>query len=333
MANQSSAIKAVVIRRGEDKRRTSAAFESLSMDALPAHDVLVEVEFSTINYKDGLALTGGPIARRFPMVAGIDLAGTIVDSADSAWPAGTRVLVNGYGLSETEWGGYSTYQRVKAEWLTKIPDAFTSQDAMSIGTAGYTAMLCVLELERAGLRPGDGKILVTGAAGGVGSFAIALASQAGFEVVASTGKPDAEPYLKGLGASEVIARGDATAPIPALGGETWSGVVDCVGGPLLAQVISNVRYGGCVAACGLTGGTDVPASIFPFILRNVRLQGVDSVFAAREKRVEAWSQLAQRVSREHLASITTVVSFDDVFDVATRIVKGELSGRTVVRIK
>lgn len=321
-----------MIERTATKGPPQARFSTFSANELPPNDVLVKVEYSTVNYKDGLALTGGPIARRFPMVAGIDLAGVVEASDDPRWQPGQRVLVNGFGLSETEWGGYSTLQRLKGDWLVQIPDSFSSQQAMSIGTAGYTAMLCVMALQDGGVSCHDGPILVTGASGGVGSVAVMLLHELGYEVVASTGRCELADYLKSLGATDVIERGDANDTVVPLAAERWAGVVDSVGGKLLAQVVSTMRYGGTIAACGMTGGKDIPASIFPFILRNVRLQGIDSVMAPMESRIKAWSQLAQLVSPGRLESLTRTVAFDQVFEEAESIVNAQTRGRTVVKI-
>lgn len=326
------AIRAVVIRQEEGQKQTQAFLETLALADLPDHDVLVRVAYSTVNYKDGLALTGGRIARRLPMVAGIDLAGTVLESASPGWKAGDQVIVNGYGLSETQWGGYSTHQRVKSDWLVALPPGFSLQEAMSLGTAGYTAMLCVMALEDAGVAPGEHPVLVTGAAGGVGSIAISLLAALGYRIVASTGRAETHDYLRSLGASECIGRDELNGAPGALSKERWAGVIDCVGGATLANAISQVRYGGCVAACGLAGGSDLPASVFPFILRGVRLQGVDSVMAPMARRVQAWQRLAGLMPREKLAAVTQVVELDEVFEQARRIVAGQTRGRIVVRI-
>lgn len=321
--------RAVVIEEVDGKPK--AGFKELTKKDLPQHDVLVEVAYSTLNYKDGLALTGGRIARKLPMVAGIDLAGTVVVSANPEFKPGDKVIVNGYGLSETQWGGYSKFQSVKSEWLVRLPDAFTLQEAMAIGTAGYTAMLCVQALEDAGLNPND-EVLVTGAAGGVGSVAVALLARRGYKVIASTGRPETHEYLTSLGASGFIAREELSQKGPPLAKERWAAAVDSVGGQTLATVLSQVKYGGWVAACGLAGGADLPASVFPFILRNVSLLGVDSVMAPMHRRKRAWWQLAQDLPRGKLGQMTEVHPMSAVLDLAPKILAGRVRGRVVIDV-
>ena len=323
--------RAVVIEEVDGKPK--AGFKELTKKDLPQHDVLVEVAYSTLNYKDGLALTGGRIARKLPMVAGIDLAGTVVVSANPEFKPGDKVIVNGYGLSETQWGGYSKFQSVKSEWLVRLPDAFTLQEAMAIGTAGYTAMLCVQALEDAGLNPNDGgEVLVTGAAGGVGSVAVALLARRGYKVIASTGRPETHEYLTSLGASGFIAREELSQKGPPLAKERWAAAVDSVGGQTLATVLSQMKYGGWVAACGLAGGADLPASVFPFILRNVSLLGVDSVMAPMHRRKRAWWQLAQDLPRGKLGQMTEVHPMTAVLDLAPKILAGRVRGRVVIDV-
>lgn len=321
--------RAVVIEEVDGKPK--AGFKELTKKDLPQHDVLVEVAYSTLNYKDGLALTGGRIARKLPMVAGIDLAGTVVVSANPEFKPGDKVIVNGYGLSETQWGGYSKFQSVKSEWLVRLPDAFTLQEAMAIGTAGYTAMLCVQALEDAGLNPND-EVLVTGAAGGVGSVAVALLARRGYKVIASTGRPETHEYLTSLGASGFIAREELSQKGPPLAKERWAAAVDSVGGQTLATVLSQMKYGGWVAACGLAGGADLPASVFPFILRNVSLLGVDSVMAPMHRRKRAWWQLAQDLPRGKLGQMTEVHPMSAVLDLAPKILAGRVRGRVVIDV-
>lgn len=321
--------RAVVIEEVDGKPK--AGFKELTKKDLPQHDVLVEVAYSTLNYKDGLALTGGRIARKLPMVAGIDLAGTVVVSANPEFKPGDKVIVNGYGLSETQWGGYSKFQSVKSEWLVRLPDAFTLQEAMAIGTAGYTAMLCVQALEDAGLNPND-EVLVTGAAGGVGSVAVALLARRGYKVIASTGRPETHEYLTSLGASGFIAREELSQKGPPLAKERWAAAVDSVGGQTLATVLSQMKYGGWVAACGLAGGADLPASVFPFILRNVSLLGVDSVMAPMHRRKRAWWQLAQDLPRGKLGQMTEVHPMSAVLDLAPKILAGQVRGRVVIDV-
>jgi len=327
-----SQFNAVVIEDVDGKAKVG--LKQLSLSDLPDNDVLVEVAYSTVNYKDGLALAGNrnKIARKLPMVGGIDLAGTVLESKNPAWKAGDKVIVNGYGLSEAHWGGYAQKQRVKSEWLVRLPDAFSPKQAMAIGTAGYTAMLCVLALEDYGIAPGQKEVLVTGAAGGVGSVAITLLSGLGHKVVASTGRPETHDYLKGLGATECIDRaalGEKGAPMQK---ERWGAAVDSVGSTTLANVLAQVSYGGAVAACGLAGGMDLPASVFPFILRNVALLGVDSVNAPMVRRERAWARLAKDLDKTRLDAMTEVVPMSKVIDLAPRILAGQVRGRVVVDV-
>ena len=301
-------------------------------DLMPG-EVTVAIDYSTVNYKDALAVTGrAEIMRRFPLIAGIDFAGTVEASTYPGIAAGDRVVANGWGLSQNHHGGYAQKARVKGEWLVKLPDAFSTRDAMAIGTAGYTAMLCVLALEHGGLAPSRGDILVTGANGGVGSIAIALLSHLGYRVVASTGRPGEGDYLRGLGAAEIIDRGalsEAGAPIA---GEKWAGAVDSVGSHTLANVLAQTRYRGVVAACGLAQGAGLPASVLPFILRNVTLAGIDSVNAPQAVRVEAWTRLARDLDLDKLARATQVVGLAAVPGVAERMLAGQVRGRIVVDV-
>jgi acrylyl-CoA reductase (NADPH) len=322
--------RAVVIEEVDGKPR--AAFKDLTKKELPANDVLVEVGYSTLNYKDGLALTGGRIARKFPMVAGIDLAGTVVVSGNPDFKPGEKVIVNGYGLSETQWGGYSRFASLRSDWLVRLPDAFSMQQAMAIGTAGYTAMLCVQALEDAGLNAADGEVLVTGAAGGVGSIAVTLLAKRGYTVIAATGRPETHDYLTALGAKGFIAREELAQKGAAMAKERWAAAVDSVGGQTLASVLSQVKYAGYVAACGLAGGNDLPASVFPFILRNVSLLGVDSVMAPMHKRKRAWWQLAQDLPKDKLGHVTEEHPLSAVFDLAPKILAGQIRGRVVLDI-
>jgi acrylyl-CoA reductase (NADPH) len=296
--------------------------------------VLVEVSYSSLNYKDGLAVSGrGRIARRLPMVAGIDLAGTVVESRTAEWKAGDKVVLNGWGLSETEWGGYARYQRVKPEWLIRLPEAFTLKEAMAIGTAGYTAALCVNALERWGLRPGTGEVLVTGAAGGVGSTAISLLSTKGYDVVASTGRiAEARSYLETLGARSFIDRKELSSPGKPLQKERWIGAIDSVGSATLANVIAQMNYRGAVAACGLAGGHELVGTVFPHILRSVTLIGVDSVYAPRDERERAWQTLAAHLDHAKLALMTRVEPMSALPALAQQIVDGEIRGRVVIEI-
>ncbi len=291
-----SSFKAIVIDKtdaGQTVRLTDFDDKDL-MDG----DVTVRVDYSTVNYKDGLAVTGkAPVVRRFPMIAGVDFAGTVETSSHPGWKPGDNVILNGWGLGETHLGAYAEKARVKGDWLVRLPPGMTAREAMAIGTAGYTAMLAVMALERAGLDPSRGPIVVTGAAGGVGSVAVALLAKLGYRVVASTGRPDEAPYLKGLGAAEVIERKELTGPVRPLGKERWAGGIDAVGSTTLANVLAMTRYGGAVAACGLAGGMDLPGSVAPFILRGVSLLGIDSVMCPLPIRQEAWLRLAADLDR------------------------------------
>ena len=314
--------------------KPKAGFRALSLADLPNHDVLVEIHFSTLNYKDGLAVSGkGRIARRTPLVAGIDLAGVVVESRSALWKPGDRVVVNGFGLSETEWGGYSRYQRLKPEWLMHLPEVFSFEQAMAIGTAGYTAALCVNALERWGaIRPGEGEVLVTGAAGGVGSVAISLLSAKGYNVTASTGRPETHDYLASLGASAFVDRASLSEKGGPLQKERWSGAVDSVGSTTLANVLAQTNYGGAVAACGLAGGADLPATVMPHILRGVALLGVDSVMAPMALRQAAWQTLADTLNVDHLAAMTTVEPMSKLPELADAIVAGQVRGRVVIDV-
>ncbi|MDS7595722.1 oxidoreductase [Agrobacterium tumefaciens] len=314
--------------------KPKSGFREISLADLPDHDVLVEVAYSTVNYKDGLAISGkGRIARRTPMVGGIDLAGTVVESRSPQWKAGDRVIVNGYGLSETEWGGYTRYQRVKAEWLIALPDAFSLEQAMAIGTAGYTAALCVNALEDWGISATAGKpVLVTGAAGGVGSVAISLLAKKGYTITASTGRAETHEYLAGLGASAFVDRATLTEKGSPLQKELWAGAVDSVGSTTLVNVLSQTVYGGAVAACGLAGGADLPGTVLPHILRSVALLGIDSVMAPHAKRERAWQTLAQTLDASHLAEMTRLEPMSALPALADDILAGKIRGRVVVDV-
>src|SRR5271168_971748 len=296
-------------------------------------DVTIRVTHSTVNYKDGLALSGkSPIIRSFPMVLGVDLAGVVETSGRPDFAPGDEVVLTGHGLSETHFGGYAERARVNGDWLVKLPAGLTRAEAMAIGTAGFTAMLAVMAIERAGLKPSAGPALVTGAAGGVGSMAISLLADKGWAVVASTGRLAETGYLKSLGASEVIDRATLSAPGKPLGKERWAAAVDSVGSQTLANVLAQTRYGGAVAACGLAGGMDLPASVAPFILRGARLLGVDSVQCPMPARLAAWSRLARDLDRAMLARMTETIPFDRVFEAGERILAGKVRGRIVVEI-
>lgn len=322
--------KALLISRNESKVQ-SVAVADLGDADLPDGDVLVRVEATTVNYKDGLALTGrSPVVRRFPMVPGIDFCGTVLASDSSEWKPGDAVILNGWGLGETRWGGYAGHVRVKGEWLVPLPGGMTASQAMAIGTAGYTAMLCVLALERHGLTPQRGAAVVTGAAGGVGSVAVALLSKLGYRVIAATGRPQEAPWLKELGAAEVIRRDELSAAPKPLAIERWAAGIDSVGSTTLANVLSMTAADGAVAACGLAGGMDLPGSVAPFILRGVSLLGVNSVTVPRAARLEAWERLTRDLDREKLAAITTTIGFDGIPAAALAILEGRVRGRIVV---
>ncbi|WP_427025303.1 MDR family oxidoreductase [Aureimonas ureilytica] len=303
----------------------------LTPDDLMEGDVDVAVEATTINYKDALALTGrAPVVRRWPMVPGIDLAGTVAASRSALWREGDKVILNGHGLGETHWGAYAGLARVKAEWLVPLPAPFSAAEAMGIGTAGYTAALCVLALERHGLSPERGPALVTGASGGVGSIAVALLARRGWHVAASTGRPEGADWLRGLGASDILDRADLAGPGKPLGSERWAAGVDSVGSHTLANLLSMTKRDGAVAACGLAGGLDLPASVAPFILRGVALLGVDSVYAAQAERLRAWERLAEDLDPAVLASLVTEIGFADIVPTATALLEGKVRGRVVV---
>jgi len=316
-----------------DKGQT-LAWRSLSDADLMEGDVTVRVSHSTVNYKDGLAITGkAPVIRRWPMIPGIDFAGTVETSSNPEFSPGDPVLLNGWGLGETHLGGYSEIARVKGQWLIKRPADISAAEAMAIGTAGYTAMLCVLALERNGVTPASGPVLVTGAAGGVGSVAIALLAKLGHHVVASTGRASEADYLKALGANEIIDRAElGSGPGRPLAKERWAGVVDAVGSHTLANAIAATKYGGCVAACGLAQGMDLPTSVAPFILRGVTLAGIDSVMAPKPRRVEAWDRLARDLDRSALKAMTVNHPIADAPALAADILAGKVRGRVVLEI-
>lgn len=324
-------MRAVVIEKSDTGQ--SAVLSDFPEAGLMEGDVVVRVSHSTINYKDGLAITGkAPVVRRFPMIPGIDFAGVVESSEHPDFRAGEAVLLNGWGVGETHLGGWAERSRVKGDWLTPLPAGLSPAEAMSIGTAGYTAMLCLMALERHGLKPSDGPALVTGAAGGVGSVAVALLAGAGWRVIASTGRPEESDYLRGLGASEIIERASLSAPGRPLGKERWAAGVDSVGSTTLANMLAMTRYGGAIAACGLAGGMDLPGSVAPFILRNVALLGVDSVMAPKALRLEAWQRLARELDRTKLAAMTTSIRLEDAIGSARAIVEGRVRGRLVIEI-
>jgi len=308
--------------------------EELTSADLPQAGVLVDVAYSTINYKDALAVTGkAKICRTLPLVCGIDLAGTVVESSDKRFRAGDRVLVNGYGLSEKYPGGYTQRQRVDPTFLVRVPETFSPEEAMALGTAGYTAMLCVQALEDHGVRPGTGPVVVTGASGGVGSVAVMLLAQLGYEVAATTGRVSASgDYLRDLGAHDVIDRAELARPSKPLEAERWAGAVDSVGAETLATVLAQARYGATITACGLAGGMSLPTAVAPFILRGVTLAGIDSVMASHERRVRAWDRLAQLIDRQRLRSIYRVEPLRRVPELAAELLAGGIRGRVVIDV-
>ncbi|WP_457280635.1 acrylyl-CoA reductase (NADPH) [Polaromonas sp. P5_D5] len=311
----------------------SAAITDTDEAQLPAGDVLAQVEYSTLNYKDGLAITNkGPVVRSWPMVAGIDGAGTVLESTHAGWKTGDRFVHNGWGLGETRWGLMAERARLQGDWLVKLPAAFTTRQAMAIGTAGYTAMLSVLALERHGVKPGDGEVLVTGATGGVGSVAVALLGKLGYTVVAATGKASEEAYLKQLGATSVIDRAELSAPGKPLQKERWAGVVDAVGSHTLANACAQTRYGGVVTACGLAQGADFPATVMPFILRGVTLAGIDSVMAPLAKRQQAWDRLVKDLDTARLEAMVEEIPMVKAAEKAADLMSGKVRGRIVVKI-
>jgi len=321
------------IRIDKADKGTTAALTQFDEADLMDGDVTVRVEWSTLNYKDGLAVTGkAPVVRRFPMIAGIDFAGTVEQSSHPDWKAGDKVICTGWGMGETHLGAYAEKARVKGDWLVPLPDGLSAREAMAIGTAGFTAMLAVMALEKQGLSPDSGPVVVTGAAGGVGSVATAVLSKLGYHVIASTGRMSEAAYLKSLGAAEVIDRNELSGPAKALAKERWAGGVDSVGSTTLANLLSMTKYGGAVAACGLAAGMDLPSSVAPFILRGVCLLGIDSVMCPTMARKAAWDRLSRDLDRAKLAEITHEIGLDQVIDIAAQILAGQVRGRVVVKI-
>ncbi len=311
--------------------RTAAEVLQLTNEDLPAGDVLVAVDYSSLNYKDGLAITGkGKIVRTWPMVPGIDLAGSVLESDSPDYAAGDRIVLTGWSVGEKYWGGYSQRQRVQSKWLVPMPDGLDSQRAMAIGTAGFTAMLCVMTLEGAGITPDKGTVLVTGASGGVGSIAVTILAKLGYTVATVSGRPESEPYLRQLGAAEFVSREEMNQPSRPLEGQRWAGAIDTVGSTLLARVLAETSYGGCVAACGLAGGADLPTTVMPFILRNVSLRGVDSVMCPVDRRKEAWSRLVRDLPADALGEIGQTISLEELPSAAEKIVAGQIRGRVIV---
>jgi len=323
--------KAIYLTQEEGK--THAEVRTLDEAALPAGDVSVRVVYSTLNYKDGLAITGkAPVVRSFPMVPGIDLAGVVEESSHPDWKPGDEVILNGWGLGERHWGGLAQKARLSGDWLIPLPATLTARQAMSIGTAGYTAMLCVLALERHGIRAGAGDILVTGATGGVGGIAIALLAKLGHRVIATTGRMMESAYLLGLGAAEVIDRGELSSPDKPLMKERWVGVIDTVGSHTLANACASTSYGGAVAACGLAQGMDFPATVAPFILRGITLYGIDSVMVSREKRIHAWNRLSSDLNHQRLDAMTREIGLAQTLEAANALLSGHVRGRLIVDV-
>lgn len=323
--------KAVRIDKAD--KGTTAQLTQFDEAELMEGDVTVRVEWSTLNYKDGLALTGkAPVVRRFPMIAGIDFAGTVEASSHPQWKAGDKVVCTGWGMGETHLGAYAEKARVKGDWLVALPQGLSARDAMAIGTAGFTAMLSVLALEKHGISPKSGPVVVTGAAGGVGSVAIAVLGKLGYHVIASTGRAAEADYLKQLGAAEIIDRNELSGPAKPLAKERWAGGVDSVGSTTLANLLSMTKYGGAIAACGLAAGMDLPSSVAPFILRGVCLLGIDSVMCPIEPRKAAWQRLATDLDPAKLSEITTEISLSEVSDWGAKILAGQVRGRVVVKI-
>jgi acrylyl-CoA reductase (NADPH) len=326
-----STFKALVVTKPDTGY--SCNFADFDERDLMDGDVTVRITHSTVNYKDGLAVTGkGPVIRRFPMIPGVDFAGEVIATSHKDWDPGDHVILNGWGVGETHHGGYAERARVNGDWLVRVPYGMTHAQTMAVGTAGYTAMLSLMALEAHSITPGRGPVLVTGAAGGVGSIAVALLARAGYTVIASTGRMEEADYLKNLGASDVIDRAELTGPLKPLGKERFAGAVDTVGSLTLANVLSQIKYGGAVAACGLAGGSDLPSSVMPFILRGVSLLGIDSVQCPTVVRKEAWRRISNELDRDKLDAMTTAVPFDNVKETAASILEGKVRGRAVVEI-
>jgi acrylyl-CoA reductase (NADPH) len=323
--------KAVLINKEDDNY--SARLQEIDESQLPEGNVTINVQYSTLNYKDGLAITGkSPVVRKFPMVPGIDLVGTVESTTHPEYKIGDSVILNGWGVGETHWGGLAQKARLNGDWLVPLPDTFTPKHAMSIGTAGYTAMLCIMALEQHGVTPERGEILVTGATGGVGSVAVALLARLGYQVVAMTGRAEESEYVTALGASEVMARSEYAEPGRPMAKERWAGVVDVVGSHVLANACAATKYGGTVAACGLAGGFDLKTTVMPFILRGVTLAGVDSVMCPREKRLEAWRRLEQDLDLSKLDDIAHEIGLSSVIETAGKLLEGKVRGRVIVDV-
>lgn len=326
--------RALVVNKDE-AGATHAAVTSLEIGDLPAGDVVVAVDYSTVNYKDGLCLgTGGGLVRSYPHVPGIDFAGTVESSDDARYAPGDKVVLTGWRVGETHWGGYAEKARVKADWLVPLPAGLTTKQAMAIGTAGFTAMLAILALEDHGLKPGNGPVLVTGAAGGVGSVAVALLAAAGYEVAAVTGRPETEGYLRALGATQIVPRETINETVKRpLESETWAGCIDAVGGPMMARVLGQLKYGGSIAAVGLAGGANLPASVVPFLLRGVNILGIDSVLIPYARRVAAWERIARDMPKDKLEAMISLHGLADLPQLGVEILAGKVKGRAVIDVR
>ncbi len=321
----------LLIEKNDDKQ--SIALKQFEDSDLPEGDVIVQVEYSTINYKDALAVTGSsPIAKIYPLVPGIDFSGTVLSSETPEYSAGQKVVLNGWGVGEKHWGGLAERAKVKSDWLVHLPDGFDTKQAMAIGTAGYTAMLCVMALEEQGVKPSDGEIIVSGASGGVGSVAVSVLAKLGYTVVALTGKAHEHDYLKELGATEVLDRSLFSEPGRPLNRERFAGAVDCVGSTTLANICASMKYGGVVTACGLAGGFDFPSTVMPFILRGVTLVGIESVMCPKPKRLEAWRRLAEDLNVEHLTKMSSEIGLSEVIPTSASLLKGVIKGRLIVDV-
>ena len=324
-------MQAILINK--DDSGYSAQMSQIEEQQLPEGDVLIQVDYSTLNYKDSLAITGAsPVVRNFPMVPGIDFAGTVEHSDHADFKAGDQVVLNGFGVGEGHWGGLAQKARVKGDWLVPLPTAFTPKQAMTIGTAGYTAMLCVMALEQQGVKPDQGEILVTGAAGGVGSVAVSLLAKLGYHVVASSGRPEEKDYLLSLGATQVMDRNELNEKGRPLAKERWAGAIDVAGSHTLANICASMKYGGTVAACGLAQGYDLPATVMPFILRGVTLAGIDSVYRPKADRIAAWNRLAEDLDLTHLDAIMTEITLGQALETAQEQMQGLTRGRFVVNV-
>ncbi|WP_375227839.1 acryloyl-CoA reductase [Roseobacter sp. S98] len=325
---------ALVVNKDEESGKTSAAVEEISVDQLPAGDVTVAVEYSTVNYKDGLCIgPGGGLVRNYPHVPGIDFAGTVESSEDARYKPGDKVVLTGWRVGEVHWGGYAQKARVKADWLVPLPGGLDTRQAMAVGTAGFTSMLAVMALEDHGLKPGDGPVLVTGAAGGVGSVAVAILAALGHEVAGVTGRPETADYLTSLGATQIVAREEINETVKRpLEAETWAGCVDAVGGDMLARVLGQMKYGASVSAVGLAGGAGLPATVIPFLLRGVNLLGIDSVMQPYENRLRAWQRIASDLPMDKLEAMVQPATLSDLPQLGSDILKGQIKGRVVVDV-